>query len=98
MSCSVIPDDSGFCGLCDRPVRLLWEHLMPGLDVGRARCHGCGSCVLSVSGEPDLVGAFLDDLGEDPEAIMSLVRWSPDRAVSRPSKASKKTTRRYWVS
>lgn len=73
-------DNHGFCGLCDRPVRLRWEQLMPGLDLGRARCHGCGSCVLSISGEPGLVAAFLDDLGEDPETIMGLKRWSPSPA------------------
>lgn len=79
VSSSFIPDNFGFCGLCERHVRLRWEHLMPGLEVSRARCQGCGSCVLSIRGEHDLVGAFLDDLGEDPEAIMNLKRWSPGK-------------------
>lgn len=79
MGSSSFPDGFTFCGLCERPVRLRWEHFQPGLDVGRARCRGCGSCVLSVAGEPDLVGAFLDELGEDPETIMNLKRWSPGK-------------------
>lgn len=74
-----IPDSFGFCGLCERPVRLSWERLTPGLELGRARCQGCGSCVLSITGEPDLVEAFLDELGEDPETIMTLQRWSPGK-------------------
>lgn len=84
MSNSIAPDNFTFCGLCERPVRLRWEHITAGLDVGRARCQGCGSCVLSVTGEPDLVAAFLDDLGDYPETIMTLKRWSPGipRAVS----------------
>lgn len=74
-----IPEGSSFCGFCERPARLSWEHFAPGLDVGRGRCQGCGRCVLSVTGESDLVEAFLDELGEDPEAIMTLQGWSPGR-------------------
>lgn len=81
-----LPDNFTFCGFCERPVRLRWDRLTDGLALGRARCQGCGSCVLSVTGEPDLVGQFLDELGEDPETIMSLKRWSPGVPRGVPSR------------
>lgn len=65
------------CGFCERPTALSWEEFHHGLYVGKGHCDSCGHYVLSVTGEPDLVDAFLDVFEDASDTIMTMHNWSP---------------------